>query len=143
MTRTALAIAAGICLLAPGRSLPAPAGESARDAVFEALASKADLPAVRPVLPSLIAERDALRQPDDVIEGAKRAKASKEVRGAARSEAAKANASAARAEAARALGAAKDDARRAAEKVREEKTRKKPKPPKPPKPPHPGGAGSP
>jgi hypothetical protein len=139
MTRTVLAIAAGICLLAPGRPLPAPAANTARDAVFEALAAKADLPAVRPVLPSLMAERDALR-PDDVGDRAKRAKAAKEARGSARSEAAKANASAARSEAARAAGAAKDDARRAAEKAREEKTRKKPKPPKPPRP---DGGGSP
>ena len=130
MTRTALAIAAGICLLAPGRHLSAPAEGAARDAVFEALASKADLPAVRPVLPSLIAEREALR-PGDAEDRGKRGKAAKEARGAARSEAAKASASAARTEAARAAGAAKDDARRAAEKVREEKTRKKPKPPRP------------
>lgn len=139
MTRTALAIAAGICMLAPGRPLSAPAEEAARDAVFEALASKADLPAVRPVLPSLIAEREAFR-PYAADDRGKRAKASKEARGAARSEAAKANAAAARTEAARAAGAAKDDARSAAEKVREEKTRKKPKPPKPPRP---DGGGSP
>ncbi|HYD41044.1 MAG TPA: hypothetical protein VEB43_09440 [Anaeromyxobacter sp.] len=139
MKRTALAIAAGICLFAPGRPLPAPAGKDARDAVFDALASKADLPAVRPVLPSLIAERDALR-PDDAGVRAKREKAAKEARRSVRSESAKANASAARSEAARAAGAAKDDARRAAEKVREEKTRKKPKPPKPPRP---DGGGSP
>ncbi len=132
MTRTALAIAAGIWLLFPGRTLPAPDGGPARDVVLEALASKADLPAARPVLPSLLADRDPALRPDRG-EGREEnaASAAGEARGNARSEAEKAQAKAARLEAKRAAAEARKDARRAAEKVREEKTRKKPKPPRP------------
>lgn len=135
MTRTAVAIAAGIYLLAPGRATPAPDDRSARAIALDALAEKADLPLARPALPSLLAERESLR-PEDTGDNGKGAKAAGEVRGAARSEAAKASAAAARSEAARAARSAKEDARGKAEKEREEKTRKKPKPPRP-------GGGSP
>lgn len=129
MTRTALAIAAALCLLAPWRASPEPG--DARDVALAALAMKADLPSARPALPSLLADRDAALRGD--ADGRKKARdnAAGEARGAARSEAAKANAAAARSEAARAAAKAKDDARSAREKVREEKTRKKPKPPRP------------
>lgn len=137
MKRTALAIAAGICLVPAGRAIAAPGELSARDVVFEALAAKADLPSARPALPSLLAEREAIRPDDPDRRGKGAAKAAREAKGAARSEAAKSHAAAARSEAARAAGAAKDDAQRASEKQREEKVRKKPKPPRP------GGGGSP
>jgi hypothetical protein len=130
MTRTALAIAAALCLLAPWRASPEPG--KARDVALEALALKADLPAMRPALPSLLRDRDAALRADPAGDRKKGpAKAAGEARGAARSEAAKANAAAARSEAVRAAAEAKEDSRSAKEKVREEKTRKKPKPPRP------------
>ena len=137
MTRTALAIAAGLCLLAAGSAYPAPGQESPRDLVLAALAAQADLPAEPPALPSLLAERDAL--PREGAEGREKGarRAAQEARGAARSDAAKAAAAAARSEAARAARGAKEDARGASERLREENTRKKPKPPRP------GGGGSP
>lgn len=132
MTRTAFAIAAGVWLLSPGRTFPAPDERPSREVVLEALASKAHLPAARPALPSLLADRGAALRPHRG-EGREEeaAKAAGEVRGTARSEAERAQANAARMEAERAAASARDDARRAAEKLREEKARKKPKPPRP------------
>jgi hypothetical protein len=135
MTRTALVLAA-CSILAPGAARPAPAGGSARVAALDALAAKADLPASRPTLPSLLADRNAGRLDADGRGKADPDAAAKgEASGAAKSEAAKENAASANSEAAKAAAQAKKDAKDAVEKVKEEKVRKNPKPPKPPKPP--------
>jgi hypothetical protein len=131
MTRTALlAIAVAITLAVPWRAHAAPGDGSARAAALEALAAKADLPSARPALPSLLVDREVGRG-DGSGDGQGNA-ARDEAKGASKSEAAKAHAASANAEAAHEAKAAKDDAHGAAEKNREDKTRKKPKPPHPP-----------
>jgi hypothetical protein len=143
MTRTlllSLAVALG-ALAVPVRGLAAPDG-SARAAVLEALALKADLPAARPVLPSLLTDPDAGQGGAAAEPEGARAAAKGESRGLAKGLARKAakeaaeaeGAAAANAEAAKLVGQARADANHAAQAEREKKTREKhPKPPHPPK----------
>jgi hypothetical protein len=146
MTRTALlALMAAIGLPGAGRAVAATDG-TARAAALEALAAKADLPASRPLLPSILTDPDArMGLRDDGQAGGSgggngngkadpRSEAPGQVKKEAQTDVAKANAAAANGEAARAAGQASADANGAAEKKREKVTREKhPKPPHPPK----------
>jgi hypothetical protein len=159
MMRTALlALTATIGLSGAGSAMAAPDG-TARAAALEALALKADLPAARPALPSLLTDPDAERPgPGDEAqagvqdkgdgsgkgkgngEAKKLAKAEKELaKELAKAEKQKAHADAATAEAALAANEAENDASNAAEKKRDKAAKDKTKKTKPPHPPKGGG----
>lgn len=104
-----------------------PASQAAR----VALAEKADLPSLRPVLPSLLRDRDAL-EPDGDGRPAPSREAQREAEQSASSAAADAHAAVEARKAAREAAKAEADQQSASDKVRTEKVKKdkKGKPPK-------------
>jgi hypothetical protein len=150
MMRTPLlALAATIGLMGPGPGHTLAAEGSARAAALEALASKADLPAGRPLLPSLLTDPDARMAMLSPGAGASdsgngkdngngkgngKSTAPGQLKKEAKADIASAQAAAANDEAVLAASQASADAQDAAEKSHEKKTREKnPKKPHPPK----------
>lgn len=123
-----LLVIAGLGLGTVARAADLPAGDAVRLAVREALAEKADLPALLPAMPSVLRGDDAGEMDDGEKQGPTRA-----ARGQIKKDAAKAHAAAARAAAAAAAASAADDETAAAEKVHTKKVKKA----HPPHPPHP------
>lgn len=127
-----LLVIAGLGLGTVARAADLPAGDAVRLAVREALAEKADLPALLPAMPSVLRGDDAGDADDTGRQGPTRA-ARGQIEKDARKDAAKAHAAAARAAAAAAAASAADDETAAAEKVHTKKVKKA----HPPHPPHP------
>lgn len=134
-TISTLLVIAGLGLGTAARAADLPAGDAVRLAVREALAEKADLPALLPTMPSVLRRDDAGDADDGERQGPSR-EARGQIQKDARKDAARAHAAAARAAAAEAAAGAADDANAAAEKVHTKKV-KKAHPPHPPHPPHP------
>jgi hypothetical protein len=137
---SALVVIAGMGMASVARA-DSPASQAAR----VALAEKADLPSLRPVLPSLLRDRDVTRPDDDEGQAPSR-EARREAEKSAGAAAADAHAATEARKAAREAARAEADQRSASDKVRTEKVKKdknggnggnggKEKPPKPPKPP--------
>jgi hypothetical protein len=134
---SAFVVIAGMGVASTARA-DSPGSEAAR----VALAEKADLPNLRPVLPSLLRDRDGSR-PDDEDGQAPSREVQREAEKSAGSAAADAHAAAEARKAAREAARAEADHQSASEKVRTEQVKKdkqdgnngKDKPPKPPKPP--------
>ncbi len=114
-------------------SVPRAAGSPASEAAHVALAEKADLPALRPVLPSLLNDRDVVEPDGGDRQGPSR-EAEREAGNSASSAADAAHAANAARAAAREAARAEADENSAAEKVHENKVKsdhKKPHPPHP------------
>ncbi len=128
---SALLVVAGMGLASVAR-----ADSAATEAARVALTEKADLPTLRPVLPSLLKDRDVLEPEGDERQAPTR-DAQREAEKSAGSAAADAHAAAEARKAAREAARAEADTQSAADKVRTEKVKKDKKdhPPKPPKPP--------
>ncbi len=114
-------------------SVPRAAGNPASEAAHVALAEKADLPTVRPVLPSLLNDRDVVEPDGGDRQGPSR-EAEREAGKTAGSAADAAHAANAARAAARDAARAESDQNSAAEKAHENKVKsdhKKPHPPHP------------
>ncbi len=114
-----LVIIAGMGLANAAGAAESPASEAAR----VALAEKADLPSLRPVLPSLLGDRDSTEQGDDVRQGSSR-EAQREGEKTAASAAADAHAAADARKAAREAARAEADQQSASEKTKTDKVKK-------------------
>lgn len=127
---SALLVIAGMGVASVARA-ESPASEAAR----VALAEKADLPALRPVLPSLLRDRDA-QEPDGDDRRAPTREAERDAVNSASSAAADAHAATEARKAAHEAAKAEADHQSAADKVHTDKV-KKDKKDHPPHPPHP------
>src|SRR5512142_3356994 len=112
-------------------SVPRAAGSPASEAAHVALAEKADLPNLRPVLPSLLNDRDVVEPDGGDRQGPSR-EAKSEAGKSAGSAAAAAHAAAAARAAARDAARAEADESSAAEKAHEKRVKQDHKKPHPP-----------
>lgn len=117
-----LVIIAGMGVASAAGAAESPASEAAH----VALAEKADLPSLRPVLPRLLGDRDSTKQGDGDRQGPSR-EAQREGEKTAASAAADAHAAADARKAAREAARAEADQQSASEKVKTEKVKKEKK----------------